>query len=275
MTSKTSAFTTICALAVSAGLVPTLSVSSASAALVSISSSSTGLHIALNVAGIPIMVGPVFPASGAAPPPYDVTTSGSCSLPAVGLSAGMVIDTASSPLPPTETGTATSTVDAFSFAPAGGAIFDVTAKTISSTSSVNGTSPATGSTTIADLSLTIAGQTFTFPGSQTPPANDVLLAIAGLTVTLNQQIPDKTETEGITTNAIAIDFADFHVGSNAVNGAVDLGQSTASIAIIPEPATWAEMLVGFAGLLGFAAYRTSRRSAAITAAALPPERTRR
>ena len=265
MTSKTSAFTTICALAVSAGLVPTLSVSSASAALVSISSSSTGLHIALNVAGIPIMVGPVFPASGAAPPPYDVTTSGSFSLPAVGLSAGMVIDTASSPFPPTETGAATSTVDAFSFAPAGGAIFDVTAKTISSTSSVDGTSPATGSTTITDLSLTIAGQTFTFPGSQTPPANDVLLAIAGLTVTLNQQIPDKTETEGITTNAIAIDFADFHVGSNAVNGAVDLGQSTASIAIIPEPATWAEMLVGFAGLLGFAAYRTSRRSAAITA----------
>jgi hypothetical protein len=261
MTSKTSAFTTICALAISASLVPTLSVSSASAALVSISSSSTGLHIALNVAGIPIMVGPVFPASGAAPPPYDVTTSGSFSLPAVGLSAGMVIDTAGSPLPPTETGTATSTVDAFSFAPAGGAIFQVSATTISSTSSVNGTFPATGSTTITGLSLTIAGQTFTFPGTQTPPANDVLLNVGGVTVTLNQQIPDTTETEGFTTNAIAIDFADFHVGPNVVNGAIAIGQSEASLAAIPEPATWVELLVGF-GAVGLLARARPRSKAA-------------
>ena len=100
--------------------------------------------------------------------------------------------------------------------------------------------------------------------SGTPPANDVILTIPGLTVTLNQHIPDTTETEGITTNAVAINFADFHVGSNVVNGAVDIGQSAASLIVIPEPAIWVEMLVGFAGL-GFAGYRASRKRAAIAA----------
>jgi hypothetical protein len=261
MALRTSALTTIGALALSAGVLPALGVSPASALVTTISSSSTGLNIALTVAGIPIAVGPVLPAARSAPPTYDITNSGSFSLPAIGLSAGTVTDTASSSFLPTETGTATATDDDFSFAPAGGAIFQVGATTISSTSSVNGTSPATGSTTITDLSLTIAGQTFTFPGTQTPLANDVLLNIAGVTVTLNQQIPDTTETEGITTNAIAIDFTSFHVGPNVVNGAIDIGQSEASLAAIPEPATWLEMLVGF-GAVGLLARARPRSKAA-------------
>jgi hypothetical protein len=118
---------------------------------------------------------------------------------------------------------------------------------------------ASGSTTIANLSLTIAGQTITFSG--TPSANDVIFSLPGLTVTLNQQIPDTTEIAGITTNAIAIDFNSFAVGPNHVNGTVDIGQSMASFAVIPEPATWAMMLAGFAGL-GFAGYRASRKVAA-------------
>jgi hypothetical protein len=83
-----------------------------------------------------------------------------------------------------------------------------------------------------------------------------------LAVILNQQIPDTTETAGITTNAIAIDFNNFAVGPNHVSGAVDIGQSMASFGLIPEPATWAMMLLGFAGL-GFAGYRSPRKSAAI------------
>ncbi|MBV8796606.1 MAG: PEPxxWA-CTERM sorting domain-containing protein [Hyphomicrobiales bacterium] len=71
----------------------------------------------------------------------------------------------------------------------------------------------------------------------------------GVVVTLNQQIPDTTETQGVTTNAIAINLVDFHVGSNVVNGAIDIDQSAASLAVIPEPATWVEMLVGF-GVVG-------------------------
>ena len=268
MAFRTSALSTIGALALSAGLVPALGVSPASALVTDISSSSTGLHIALNVAGISIMVGPVLPATGSAPPPYDVTNPGSFSLPAVGLSAGMVTDTASSPFPPTETGTATSTVDSFAFAPAGGAIVDLTATTISSTSAVNGTSPATGAATITDLVIKVGGQTISFAGTLTPnPNTDVgfMTPIAGLTVTLNQQIPDKTETEGITTNAIAITFTNFHVGDNVVNGSVDIGQSEASLTVIPEPATWVEVLAGF-GAIGLLLVRARTRSKAAATA---------
>jgi hypothetical protein len=39
-----------------------------------------------------------------------------------------------------------------------------------------------------------------------------------------------------------------------VNGAIDIGQSRASFIIIPEPSTYALMLLGFAGL-GYAGYR--------------------
>jgi hypothetical protein len=263
MTLRTSALTAIGALALSTGWGPTFVVPPASAAVTTISSSSTVLDVTLSVADvISITLGPVLPAAGAASPPYDVTNSHSLSFPLLGLSSSLVTDTASSPFPPTETGTATSTADSFSFAPVGGALFSISATTISSTSSVNGTPTpsATGSTTITGLSLTIAGHTFTFSG--TPSLNDEIISEPGLAVILNQQIPDTTETAGITTNAIAIDFNNFALGPNLVNGAVDIGQSMASFAVIPEPATWVMLLAGFAGL-GFAGYRTPRKSAAI------------
>jgi hypothetical protein len=261
MTLRTSALTAIGALALSTGWGPTFAVSPASAAVTTISSSSTVLDVTLSVAGvISISLGPVLSAAGSAPPPYDVTNSNSLSFPLLGLSSSLVTDTASSPFPPTET--ATSTADSFSFAPLGGALFSVSATTISSTSSVNGspTPSATGSTTITGLSLTIAGHTFTFSG--TPSIDDTIFSEPGLAVILNQQIPDTTETAGITTNAIAIDFNNFAIGPNDVNGAVDIGQSMASFVVIPEPATWVMLLAGFAGL-GFAGYRTPRKSAAI------------
>ena len=140
MTLKTSSLTAIGALALSTGWPPTFAVSPASAAVTTISSSSTVVDISLTVPGvISIVVGPVLSAAGSAPPPYDVTNSNSLSLPLLGLSSSLVTDTASSPHPPTETGTATSTADSFSFAPVGGALFSVSATTISSTSSVTGT----------------------------------------------------------------------------------------------------------------------------------------
>jgi hypothetical protein len=262
MTLKTSALTAIGALALSTGWALPFAVSPASAAVTTISSSSTVLDISLTIPGvISITIGPLLPAAGSAPPPYNVTNSlASLSLPLLGLTTGQLTDTASSPFPPTETGTATSTADDFSLALR--SIFDLSATTISSTSSVNGTPSATGSTTIGNLSFTIAGHTITFSG--TPSVNDVILSEPGLTVTLNQQIPDATETAGITTNAIVIGFNDFAVGPNHVSGTVDIGQSMASFAVIPEPATWVMMLAGFAGL-GFAGYRASRKSAAIAA----------
>ena len=57
------------ALAVSACLGGTLAATSASAAVTSITSSSTVLDIALTVLGAPFNVGPLFPVAGKRPPP--------------------------------------------------------------------------------------------------------------------------------------------------------------------------------------------------------------
>jgi hypothetical protein len=56
------------------------------------------------------------------------------------------------------------------------------------------------------------------------------------------------------------------VGANGAEyqGGFQFTSVTGSVNIVPEPSTWAMMLIGFAGL-GFAGYRTSRKSAAIAA----------
>ena len=66
----------------------TFAVSPVSAAVTTISSSSTVLDVSLIVPGvISILLGPVLSAAGLARPPYDVTNSNSLSLPLLGLSS--------------------------------------------------------------------------------------------------------------------------------------------------------------------------------------------
>ena len=48
------------------------------------------------------------------------------------------------------------------------------------------------------------------------------------------------------------------------NYALTTGEIYAEFGTVPEPSTWAMMLIGFAGL-GYAGYRTSRKSAALAA----------
>jgi hypothetical protein len=161
-----------------------------------------------------------------------------------GLTTGLLTDTASGVL-----GTATLNNLAISL----DSIFNLTSTLISSTSSVNGTPSATGSTAIAGLTITVLGSTVTIPVN--PTLNDVIFHIAGLTITLNQQIPDLSESAGITTNALALDFKKFPFGTNVVNGSVDVAQLFASVND-PEPSAWAMMLIG-AGL-GYAGYRRAK-----------------
>jgi hypothetical protein len=114
------------------------------------------------------------------------------------------------------------------------------------------------------LTITVLGTTVTIPVNPTP--NDVIFNLGGLTITLNQQIPDSSESAGITTNAIALDFNHFPIGLNVVNGSLDIAQSFASINVVnvavPEISTWAMLLLGFAGL-GYAGYRKSRATVSI------------
>jgi hypothetical protein len=250
MNLRTYAFTTIGALTVSAGL----ALSPASAAVTSLTSSSSVLDVDLTVPPISFAE---LPASGSAPPAYNVTNSlpsFSTTLGPASLTTGLLTDTASGD---TGTGLGSATATLNNLAVSLDSIFNLTSTLVSSTSSVNGTPSATGSTAITGLTITVLGSTVTIPVTPTP--NDVIFSLAGLTITLNQQIPDLSESAGITTNAIALDFNKFPFGTNVVNGSVDVAQSFASTNV-PEPSTWVMLLLGFAGL-GYVAYAKSRPTA--------------
>lgn len=64
---------------------------------------------------------------------------------------------------------------------------------------------------------------------------------------------DGINSLGISTNAIDVTFNNFALGTNVLNGNIIVGHSQA-MAAVPEPASWAMMLLGFAGI-GFVARR--------------------
>jgi hypothetical protein len=241
------------ALAVSA-ILGAMAASPATAAVTNITSSSTILDVALNIGSL----GPEFPASGSAPPAYDVTNSlasFSTNLGPLSFSTGVLVDKASGDIA-TEEGQASSNLASLNIS--AGAAFSLTASALSSESSVDGIPSATGSSTLADLVITVFGSSINIPLDPSP--NDVIFDDLGVTVTLNQQIPviEGGFGQGITTNAIAVDLDVL-----GVTGSIDIARSQASIseAAVPEPSTWAMMALGFAGLAF--AYRRTRKVATI------------
>jgi hypothetical protein len=241
------------ALATSALMGVTLAAAPARAAVTSITSSSTVLHAALNLGDL----GPEFPASGSAPPAYDVTNSFasfSTNLGLLSFSTGVLVDEASGDIATAE-GQASSNLASLNIA--AGRFFTLTASAVGSEASVDGIPAATGSSTLADLTITVLGSSINIPLDPSP--NDVIFDSFGVKVTLNQQVHDVEGGfgEGIIVNAIAVDLDVL-----GVKGFIDIAQSKASIseAAVPEPSTWAMMALGFVGLAF--AYRRSRKTAA-------------
>jgi len=242
------------ALAASAVLGATLAASPATAAVTNITSSSTVLDVALNIGSF----GPEFPASGSAPPAYDVTNSFasfSTNLGPLSFSTGVLVDEASGDIATAE-GQASSNLASLNIA--AGQFFTLTASAVGSEASVDGIPSSTGSSTLADLVITVLGSSINIPLD--PPPNDVIFDDFGVKVTLNEQIHDVEGGfgQGIVVNAIAVDLDVL-----GVKGFIDIGQSKASIseAPVPEPSTWAMMALGFVGLAF--AYHRSRKIAAI------------
>jgi hypothetical protein len=275
MTIKSSALKSIGAIALPAAFVGTFAASSAGAATLPIASSAYGVAVDLTVlGGVTATIGPAADVSGVAPSAYnlssgivdldtsvDLKTGGLVPLTLGTLVAtGVLTSTASSPFPPTPTSTATSTVDDLSLdlKTAGLVpitILDVTATTITSTSSASAlVSPntATGSSSIEDLTISglAVGTPITLTGTVDPSPNDVILNLAGLTITLNQQTLSGNGFDGkaIVTDAIAINFSSVPLGAGLLSGQIVIANSAASV---PEAATWLDLLAGFgaAGLL--------------------------
>jgi PEP-CTERM motif len=66
----------------------------------------------------------------------------------------------------------------------------------------------------------------------------------------------------VATSSVIIDYQDPYPGNPAWDGPA--AATNLTLTVVPEPSTWAMMVLGFAGL-GFVGYRTSRKAAAITA----------
>lgn len=224
------------------------------------------------VPNVNVTIGPVVPVSGSAPPNYNVSgslislneTSTLVGTPLVGigqsLGTGLLLTNANgSPL----SAEATATINNLSFGLTSHltiiplSLLNLTATTIESYSQANsiGGLDASGHTTIEGLSLggsALGGLVFDGSLFVNPNPNTVLLNLAGLSIILNEQIAsgDGVTSTGIATNAVAIRFNNFALGTGLANGAVILGHSEAfaRLAAVPEPASWAMMLLGFGGV---------------------------
>jgi len=250
---------TIGVLALSVGSAGTLAPSPASAAVESITSSATVLDVSLNV--LAHAIGPLYPASAVAPPAQSSPNGAASASIASGpltVTTGLLSDTASG-------GMATSSLTNLVLTVKSGSTtyLGLTASAIDSTSSVNPTPSATGSASLSGATLTVLGSSIALPSNPTP--NDLIYDSDGLTVLLNQQSPDRFESAGITTDAIAIDFIGFPVVAGpSLYGSIEIAQSFASIDVtpIPETQTWATMLIGFAAL-GYAGFRRVRSARSV------------
>lgn len=223
-------------------------------ATTTISSAAYALGVDVNLAGTPLLLGALVTAFDSSSSPYSITNSLSSYGISGLLTTGALGASAMSLNPSTPFGGASSGVNDLYIVAIDPSILTITATTITSTSSVAGvpTPTAMGTTTITNLTISgaVIGSPITLTGTFDPPANSLIFESDGLEIILNQQTPDPSETAGITTNAIVLEFNGFPFGLNAVNGGIDVAGSYASIDVVPEPATWAEMLAGFT-VVGF------------------------
>ncbi|WP_152569485.1 MULTISPECIES: PEPxxWA-CTERM sorting domain-containing protein [Sphingomonas] len=251
----------------------------------SASSSAYGLSVnetatVPGLATVTATVAPVAPASGSAPPSYNnsnqvASVTESAALGGVvplnqNLSTGLITSTAAGT--PTSA-TATSTINNLSAGLTG--LFDanvlsIGATTITSTSQASSAGGLTtsGSSFIEGLRITgtLLGSLGIDVNALVSAAPNTTFSVAGLSLIFNQQsmLGDGINSIGTATNAIQLNFNNFAAGTRLLNGTINIGHSeafvtSAAVAAVPEPSTWALMLIGF-GAVGLAMRRKPSRT---------------
>ncbi len=233
---------------------------------------------------VTVDIGPLAQTSGSAPPDYNVSNSVASVNQTISLTGGLLPvseQISTGLLTSNSTGTAdgaqaTATINNLaldigsgSFLPS---LFNISATTIQSFSQANtiGGFDASGTTTIEGLVLSgSALGALVFDGNLlvNPAPNTILFSGGGLSIILNEQI---LSASGITTNAINIGFTNFPIGTGLQNGNIIFAQTQASAVAgvngaVPEPATWAMMLIGF-GAVGVSMRRRKKLQGLLQAA---------
>ena len=226
------------------------------------------------VAAVNLNLGPLAQTSGTAPSSYNLSNSVASVSQDFGLTSGLLgisegLNTGL--LTSKSTGSAnaaqaTATVNNLGLGVGSSilTLLNISATTIRSFSQANtvGGFDASGTTTIEGLTLggSLLGS-IVFDSSLfiNPAPNTILFNAAGLSIILNEQI---RFGNGITTNALNIGFTNFPIGTGLTNGNVIVASTSAFAnqgvsAAVPEPATWAMMLLGFGGM-GYALRRRPR-----------------
>lgn len=247
-------------------------------AATTISSSATDVSISLSLLTIPASL-TLGTASGTAGAAYNVDNTllsinqglglGNTGLINQGISTGVAKATAVSN---GTTGSATASINGLglNLTALGITSLGLNSGLITSNTIFDGTT-LSGTSSIANLTLsTLLGSLPLDAGLlASTAANRTLVDILGLKVTLNEQIgSDMTangiDTRSLTTNALHLSYKDFAIGGGLLSGDIIIGQSQVSVAqaAVPEPATWAMMIVGF-GMVGGVLRRQQRQTRAL------------
>jgi hypothetical protein len=138
----------------------------------------------------------------------------------------------------------------------------------------NGVADASFWTASAGLPSTQVGGSFAVTATDNSPPAVASINITGVTLTGGQSYflilaPSDNFThvdwfannQGVVDGIADIGFGWISIGANAATPVFDVTGTLPPVTAVPEPSTWAMMLLGFAGL-GFAGYRASRRTAA-------------
>lgn len=246
---------------IAAALLSAIAASSAHATVTSGTSSGYGEDISLTLTPaigtvVNITSGPLPSITGTAPAPYSLT-GGAASASVSGILSTGVLNVAASSgvtgLAGTVSTQGSSIVNNLNLAILN--VLGITSGTIQTTSTVTGdvgTLTPTGTTTITNLS--VAGLA-PFGASITPVANDVILNLLGVEVTLNRQVTtDTAALASIKTDGIAVDFTNVAAVINGtaglLNGEITIATSTAQEQLkVIEPATIAELSTGLVSLM--------------------------
>lgn len=264
----------------------------AAQATLEISTTARGLLSNVRVVGQPAtVIGPVAPVTGRTSPGYALNNSAASLAAMVGLGnqngvtarltlgSGAIATAASAngtnPAD-TTTGSASAQVNdleiglATTFLGVSTPVLSLSAdrvQSLTSGSKVGQITTLAGQSIFSGLNLALLGLPVLVLGSNAQVApNFVAYDVGGLKVTLNQQFASNFDnTRVLITNAVGISFTNYLLDGRSLSGTVTIGQSLAEFVgnagdPVPEPASWAQLIAGFA-LVGFVQRRQSTRSA--------------